>query len=158
MLYFLPTPQQRKETLVEAIKLKRPVAIKAIVTEKFKSEASKEIQQALQNFDLALQQLEFQGKRALTDLDKNPDIPNKEQARQNLQMQIEQQRTQINAQKAELLQRLNMIAQLEMNSEFLQATVDNYVEVKVGDNLYEKMSNTEVVVKDGVVVEIRGQA
>lgn len=143
---------------MEAIKLKRPVAIKAIVTEKFKSEASKEIQQALQNFDLALQQLEFQGKRALTDLDKNPDIPNKEQARQNLQMQIEQQRTQINAQKAELLQRLNMIAQLEMNSEFLQATVDNYVEVKVGDNLYEKMSNTEVVVKDGVVVEIRGQA
>lgn len=142
---------------MDSIKLKRPVAIKAIVTDKFKGEASKEIQQALQNFDLALQQLEFQGKRAMTDLDKNPDIPNKEQARQNLQMQIEQQRAQINAQKAELLQRLNMISQLEMNSEFLQATVDNYVEVKVGDNLYEKMSNTEVIVKDGIVVEIRGQ-
>lgn len=142
---------------MDTIKLKRPVAIKAIVTDKFKAEASKEIQQALQNFDLALQQLEFQGKRALTDLDKNPDIPNKEQARQNLQMQIEQQRAQINAQKAELLQRLNMISQLELNSEFLQATVDNYVDVKVGDNLYEKMSNTEVIVKDGIVVEIRGQ-
>lgn len=142
---------------MDSIKLKRPVAIKAIVTEKFKTEASKEIQQALQNFDLALQQLEFQGKRALTDLDKNPDVPNKEQARQNLQMQIDQQRGQINAQKAELLQRLNMIAQLDMDSEFLQATVDNYVEVKVGDNLYEKMSNTEVIVKDGIVVEIRGQ-
>lgn len=142
---------------MDSIKLKRPVAIKAIVTEKFKSEASKEIQQALQNFDLALQQLEFQGKRALTDLDKNPDVPNKDQARQNLQMQIEQQRAQINAQKAELLQRLNMIAQLDMNSEFMQATVDNYVEVKVGDNLYEKMSNTEVIVKDGIIVEIRGQ-
>lgn len=142
---------------MDSIKLKRPVAIKAIVTEKFKTEASKEIQQALQNFDLALQQLEFQGKRALTDLDKNPDIPNKEQARQNLQMQIDQQRGQINAQKAELLQRLNMIAQLDMDSEFLQATVDNYVEVNVGDNLYEKMSNTEVIVKDGIVIEIRGQ-
>lgn len=142
---------------MDAIKLKRPVAIKAIVTEKFKSEASKEIQQALQNFDLALQQLEFQGKRAMTDLDKNPDIPNKDQARQNLQMQIEQQRAQINSQKAELLQRLNMISQLDLNSEFLQATVDNYVDVKVGDNLYEKMSNTEVIVKDGIVVEIRGQ-
>lgn len=142
---------------MDSIKLKRPVAIKAIVTEKFKSEASREIQQALQNFDLALQQLEFQGKRAMTDLDKNPDVPNKEQARQNLQMQIEQQRAQINAQKAELLQRLNMIAQLDINSEFMQATVDNYVDVTVGDNLYEKMSNTEVIVKDGIVVEIRGQ-
>ncbi len=142
---------------MDTIKVKRPVAIKAIVTEKFKSEASREIQQALQNFDLALQQLEFQGKRAMTDLDKNPDVPNKEQARQNLQMQIEQQRAQINGQKAELLQRLNMIAQLDLNSEFMQATVDNYVDVKVGDNLYEKMSNTEVIVKDGIVVEIRGQ-
>ncbi|MGV3525699.1 MAG: YlqD family protein [Candidatus Sericytochromatia bacterium] len=143
---------------MESIKLKRPVAVKAIVTEKFKSEAQKEIQQALQNFDLALQQLEFQGKRALSDLDKNPDVPNKEQARQGLQGQIEQQRGQINGQKAELLQRLNMIAQLEMNSEFMQATVDNYVDIKVGDNLYEKLSNTEVIVKDGIVVEIRGQA
>lgn len=142
---------------MDSIKLKRPVAIKAIVTEKFKTEASKEIQQALQNFDLALQQLEFQGKRALSDVDKNPEIPNKDQARQNLQGQIEQQRAQINSQKAELLQRLNMISQLEMNSEFLQATVDNYVDVKVGDNLYEKLSNTEVIVKDGVIVEIRGQ-
>lgn len=142
---------------VDSIKLKRPVAIKAIVTEKFKTEATKEIQQALQNFDLALQQLEFQGKRAMSDLDKNPDIPNKEQARAGLQNQIDQQRAQINGQKSELLQRLNMISQLEMESEFLQATVDNFVEVKVGDNLYEKLSNTEVIVKDGVVIEIRGQ-
>lgn len=142
---------------MDSIKLKRPVAVKAIVTEKFKSEATKEIQQALQNFDLALQQLEFQGKRALTDVDKNAEIQNKDQARQNLQGQIEQQRAQINGQKAELLQRLNMISQLEMNSEFMQATVDNYVDIKVGDNLYEKLSNTEVIVKDGVVIEIRGK-
>jgi hypothetical protein len=142
---------------VESIQLKRPVAIKAIVTEKFKTEATKEIQQALQNFDLALQQLEFQGKRAMTDLEKNPDIPNKDQARAGLQNQIDQQRAQINGQKSELLQRLNMISQLDMDSEFLQATVDNFVEVKIGDNLYEKLSNTEVIVKDGVVIEIRGQ-
>ena len=105
---------------MESIQLKRPVAIKAIVTEKFKSEATKEIQQALQNFDLGLQQLEFQGKRALSDLEKNTEVPNKEQARQNLQGQIEQQRAQINSQKAELMQRLNVISQLEMDSEFLQ--------------------------------------
>lgn len=142
---------------MDSIQLKRPVAVKAIVTEKFKSEATKEIQQALQNFDLGLQQLEFQGKRALSDLEKNAEVPNKEQARQNLQGQIEQQRAQINGQKAELLQRLNVISQLEMDAEFLQATVDNYVDVKVGDNLYNKLSNTEVIVKDGVVVEIRGE-
>lgn len=143
---------------MESIQLKRPVAIKAIVTEKFKSEATKEIQQALQNLDLALQQLEFQSKRALADIDKDPQIAQKEEAKRQVNAQVDQQRNQINAQKAELLQRLNMIAQLDMDSEFLQATVDNYVEIRIGDNLYEKMSNTEVIVKDGIVVEIRGHA
>jgi uncharacterized membrane protein YfbV (UPF0208 family) len=141
---------------MQSIRLKRPVAIKAVVTEKFKTEAAKEIQQALQNFDLALQQLEFQGKRALADVE-NANIPNKAEVKANLEGQVEQQRAQINQQKAELIQRLNFISQLEMNSEFMQATVDNYVEVKVGDNLYEKLSNTEVLVKDGIIVEIRGQ-
>jgi len=142
---------------VESISLKRPVAIKAIVTDKFKEEATKEIQAALQNFDLGLQQLEFQGKKALADMEKDPQVQDKAGARQNIEGQIAQQHQQINAQKAELLQRLNVIGQLEMDSEFLQATVDNYVDVNVGDNLYDKLSNTEVVVKDGVVVEIRGE-
>lgn len=142
---------------MESISLKRPVAIKAIVTEKFKEEATKEIQAALQNFDLGLQQLEFQGKKAISEMEKDPQVQDKAAARQNLEAQIAQQHQQINAQKAELLQRLNVISQLEMSSEFLQATVDNYVEVKVGDNLYDKLSNTEVIVKDGVVVEIRGE-
>lgn len=142
---------------MEAIKLKRPVAIKAIVTETFKEEATKEIQQGLKNMDLALQQLEFQGKRALSEIDKNPQIQNRDQEKQNLQRQMDEQRNQILSQKNELLQRMNFISQLEMDSEFLQATVDNYVEVKVGDNLYQKLSNTEVIVKDGIIIEIRGE-
>lgn len=142
---------------MESIKLKRPVAIKAIVTEVFKAEAAKELQQGLQNLDLGLQQLEFQGKRALSEIDKDAQVPNKEEVKENLQMQVEQQRNQLLSQKNELLQRLNFIAQLELNSEFMQATVDNYVDVKVGDNLYEKLSNTEVIIKDGVIIEIRGQ-
>jgi len=76
---------------------------------------------------------------------------------ENLRAGIEQERQRIMAQKNDFLQRLNMIAQLELNSEFLQATVENYVQVNVGDNLYEKLSNTEVILKDGVVVEVRGQ-
>ncbi|GIW23143.1 MAG: hypothetical protein KatS3mg068_2150 [Candidatus Sericytochromatia bacterium] len=101
-----------------------------------------------------MQQLEFQGKKALSELEKQK--PSPEQV-ENLKMQIEQERQRLLVNKQELLQRLNIISQLEMNSEFLQGTLDNYVEIKVGDNLYEKMSNTEVILKDGVVVEIRGK-
>lgn len=137
---------------MESISLKRQVAIKAIVTEVFKTNASGEIKQNLQQIDVNMQQLEFQAKRAVADAEKQGATPDQVE---NLKMQIEQQRQQLLAGKQELLQRLNMIAQLEMNSEFLQGTLDNYVEVKVGDNLYEKVSNAEIILKDGVVVEIR---
>ena len=59
--------------------------------------------------------------------------------------------------KEELTQRRSIIKGLELNTEFVQGVVDNFVEIKVGDNLYEKLSNTEVLIKDGVVVEIRGR-
>jgi len=146
---------------MESISLKRQVAIKAIVTDAFKQNVTAEIQQALQQLDLNLQQLEFQGKRAMADLEKKgitPAGPQQQAQMDALRQSIEQERDRLMQGKNEMLQRLNMVSQLEMNSEFLQGTVDNYVDVKVGDNLYEKLSNTEVILKDGVVVEIRGQA
>ncbi|MBC7473438.1 MAG: YlqD family protein [Candidatus Sericytochromatia bacterium] len=139
---------------MKSISLKRQVAIKAIVTDVFKANASNEIQQQLQQLDLNMQQLEFQAKRAITDLEKQKPSAG---ALDNLKAQIDQERQRIAMSKSDLLQRMNMIAQLEMNSEFIQGTLDNYVSVNVGDNLYDKLSNTEIVLKDGVVVEIRGQ-
>ncbi len=139
---------------MKSISLKRQVAVKAIVTDVFKTNASNEIQQSLQQLDLNLQQLEFQAKRAIADLEKQKASP---ADMDNIKGQIEQERQRLLLNKNELLQRLNVIAQLEMNSEFLQGTLENYVEIKVGDNLYDKLSNTEVILKDGVVVEIRGQ-
>jgi hypothetical protein len=146
---------------MESISLKRQVAIKAIVTDVFKQNVTAEIQQALQQIDLNLQQLEFQGKRAMADLEKkalSPAGPQQAAQMEALSQSIEQERDRLAQAKNEMLQRLQMISQLEMNSEFVQGTVDNYVDIKVGDNLYEKLSNTEVILKDGIVVEIRGEA
>jgi hypothetical protein len=139
---------------MKSISLKRQVAVKAIVTETFKANASNEIQQSLQQMDLNLQQLEFQAKRAISDLEKQKPGPGD---MDNLKAQIEQERQRLLVSKNELLQRLNIIAQLELNTEFLQGTLDNYVSVSVGENLYDKLSNAEIILKDGVVVEIRGQ-
>lgn len=138
---------------LKSINVKRQVVVKAIVTEVFKTNASNEIQQNLQQIDTSLQQLEFQGKRALTDMEKQKAKPEEVE---NVKMQIEQEKQRLLAGKQELLQRLNSIAQLELNTHFAQGTLDNYIELNVGDNLYEKMSNSEVIIKDGVVVEIRG--
>lgn len=144
---------------MDSISLKRQVALKAIVTDTFKAQASAELQSALQQLDMALQQLEFQAKRAVADLEKKlttPIGPQGQQQMAELQGQIDQERARLQMQKNEFLQRLNMISQLEPGSEFVQGVVDNYVDVKVGDNLYEKLSNTEIIIKDGIVTEIRG--
>lgn len=144
---------------MESISLKRQVAIKAIVTDNFRTQAMAELQSALQQLDLAVQQLEFQAKRAIADLEKKSTTPPGPQAQaemEGLKAQIDQERARLHMQKNEFLQRLNMINQLELGAEFVQGVVDNYVEVKIGDNLYEKLSNTEIVVKDGIVTEIRG--
>lgn len=61
--------------MADTLALRRQVVIKAIVTETFKQQAGAELQAALQNVDMNLQQLEFQGKRAIADLEKKSVSP-----------------------------------------------------------------------------------
>ncbi|HEY9765110.1 MAG TPA: YlqD family protein [Chroococcales cyanobacterium] len=142
----------------ESLSLRRQVTIKAIVTETFKQQAAAELQQALQQLDLQLEQLEFQGKRALQDLEKkgiSPAGPQLTQQMEGLKEQIGEERNRLMSAKNDLLQRLNMISSLEPDSEFVQGQVDNFVEVSVGDNLYAKMAAPDIILKDGIVTEIR---
>lgn len=139
---------------MQSISLRRQVTIVAIVTEQFRQQATAELQAGLQQMDMEAQQLEFQGKRALTDFEKRgasaPEL-------ENIKEQIEEQRQRIKSQKAELLAKLDMIGKLDIGSEFIQGTVDNFVDVKVGDHIYAKLANPQVIVKDGIVQEIRGE-
>jgi len=45
--------------------------------------------------------------------------------------------------------------ELQLNTEYTQGTLDGMVDVSVGDNLFDKISRTEILVKDGIVLEIR---
>ncbi|MBU6429041.1 MAG: hypothetical protein KGR26_08530, partial [Cyanobacteria bacterium REEB65] len=125
--------------------------IKAIVTDQFKHAAGAELQAALQQVDEQIQQMEFQARRAQSELEKKgtPDQINQ------LKAQIDADRQRLNATKNEIMQKLHIIGQLQQGQEFIQGNVDNFVDVKVGDNLYAKLAAPEIIVKDGVVVEIR---
>jgi YlqD protein len=77
------------------------------------------------------------------------------QQTRNLRAQLELERQRQEATKAELQARLREAQDLELNSEFTQGTIEGMVEVAVGDNLFDKISRTEIIVKDGIVLEIR---
>jgi hypothetical protein len=144
--------------MAETIQLMRQVAVKAIVTENFKAQVANEIERNLQQIDAELQQLEFKGKRAIADIEKrggNPPSP-------EIKMQIETIRQQVEAEKMRLAQlreemgaQKTALAELPIGSVVTQFTVENPIEVRIGENIFQRLEGGEILVKDGVIQEIR---
>ncbi|MBI2201125.1 MAG: YlqD family protein [Armatimonadetes bacterium] len=126
----------------------RPVVIKAIVTEGFKRLYIQDLEDAVKRVDVIVQQLDTQIRRTELERQVTP------QARA-IRQQLELERARQEATRAELTMRLREAQELELNSEFTQGTLESLVEVKVGDNLFTKLGRTEIVVKDGIIMEIR---
>jgi hypothetical protein len=135
-----------------SITVQRPVVIKAIVTEAFKRLYMADLEDAIKRVDAIMQQIEVQVRRFELERQVTP------QQTRNLRAQLELERQRQEATKIELQARLREAQDLELNSEFSQGTIEGTVEVAVGDNLFDKISRTEVVVKDGIVLEIRESA
>ncbi len=131
-----------------AITVARPVVIKAIVTESFKRLYTQELQSAIGRVEELVGQLDAQIRRTELERQITP------QARA-IRQQLELERARQEAGRAELGARLREAEGLELNSEFPQGTIDSFTEVKIGDNLFQKIGRTEIVVKDGIIVEVR---
>ncbi|MEX0765901.1 MAG: YlqD family protein [bacterium] len=126
----------------------RPVVIKAIVTEGFKRLYLQDLDEAIKRVDTIVQQLDMQIRRTELERQVSP------QSRA-IRQQLELERARQEGTKAELSMRLREAQELALNSEFTQGTVESLVEVNVGDNLFTKLGRTEIVVKDGIIMEIR---
>jgi hypothetical protein len=134
-----------------AITLQRPVVIKTIVTEAFKRLYVSDLEDAIKRVDALVQQIDVQARRFELERQVSP------QARA-VRQQLEVERSRQEATRLELQARLREAQALELNTEFTQGTIEGTVEVSVGDNLFDKISQTELVVKDGIVLEIREAA
>ncbi|AFZ45807.1 hypothetical protein PCC7418_3701 [Halothece sp. PCC 7418] len=139
--------------------LKRPINLKVIVTQRWKEEVQQQLQSQINQQDGQLQQLENQGQSAIaqvTQQGSNPSDPQVQQQLRNIQNQLNQQKSKVTEQKNQALQQLQQVQLLEEGQEVGQGQLDSFVRIQVGDNLVQKM-NVEVVVKDGVIQEIRGE-
>ena len=138
--------------------LKRSIAIKAVVTQRWKEETQQLLQSQISELDGQLQQLEIQGQRAVTEIQKQslqPPGPQVAQQIESIQTQVNQQKSELLEQKNMALQQLQQVQFLELKQEVNQGQIDGYFSVKLGDNLIAKMG-VEVLLHDGVVMEIRG--
>jgi hypothetical protein len=140
------------------LSLKRAVNVRAIVTQRWKDEIQQGLQGQINEVDGQLQQLEMQGQRAIAEIKQQslqPPGPQVIQQIENIQMQVNQKKSELLEQKNAVLQQLQEVQTLELNQEVIQGQIEGMFTVDVGDNLVAKM-NVEVLLRDGVVMEIRG--
>ncbi len=133
------------------IELKRIVMVKAVVTEAFKDNLVRELERTVANMDMQLSQMENQSKSYMEDLKKKGMLQQVTQFKN----QLANEKARIQAQKQDLLNKIQEARGLVLGSEFVQGPLEGPVDVGVGDNLYKKVGAAEILVKDGVITEIR---
>ena len=83
----------------------------------------------------------------------NPLDPRVQEQVANIQQQVAGKRSEIEEQKRNLLQQQSQVRELEMDQIVEQGQLESSCEIKVGDNLVQKMQ-VAIVVKDGVIQSI----
>lgn len=129
--------------------VKRPVLIKNVVTENFKNQMIEELSNAIKQIEIRLEQMEFRGKRMIADIGK------KDQRRlSGLQEELKQEREKQIQLKEDLEYKLAEIEKLKDGELFVSGIYDSPVKIEVGDKIMEKLSQAEIIVKDGIVIQI----
>ncbi len=139
------------ETAAKKIELKRIVMVKAIVTEAFKDNLVRELERTITNIDMQISQMDNQSKDYIEDLKKKGLLQQVTQ----FKSQLATEKARLQAQKQDLLSKIQEARALVLGSEFVQGPLEGPVDVAVGDNLYKKVGAAEIIVKDGIVTEIR---
>jgi len=138
--------------------IQRQVNIKAIVTPRWKEEAQQALQTQLNQVDGQLQGLDMQLQQVLSDMQKQsiqPPGPDTLQQMEGVKMQFNQGKSELLEQKNQVLQQLQQVQTLSIEQQVDQGQVVSNFAIQVGDNLISKM-NVEILLRDGIVEEIRG--
>lgn len=134
---------------MENITLKCPVTVKAKVTEELKKRLAAEIEDGLKNVEMELQQLEFHAKRAMSE-----QAQIDAQGLPALRQQIDAEKQKRLDYKEHMTQKLKDTVELELGSEIVHGTLEQFVTLKVGDDLHKYMS-TEILLEDGKIIAFR---
>lgn len=140
------------------LQLRRTVVLKTIVTPSWKEQTQQQLQTQINQIDGQIQQLELQGQRMITEIQKQslqPPGPETLQQIDNVQMQITNNKSELLEQKNQTLQQINRVQLLEMDQEVEIGQIDSFFYLQKGDNLFQKLQ-VEVLLRDGMVEDIRG--
>ncbi|WP_245926328.1 YlqD family protein [Sulfoacidibacillus thermotolerans] len=130
--------------------IRQPVAVKVILTEETKQNWLAELRRHINSTIAELEELEFRGKQMLREAEKQG-----EAAVQAAQQHLENERNQRIARREQLIQQLTQIQQMDLNTEVPNGTLETTADIHIGDSWDKILLGSEIVLKDGIVVEIR---
>jgi len=134
------------------LKIKRPIIVKMVITEQLRTQLEVEYKQSIKKYEMELEQLQFQSKKLL-----------QEAARKGVEAQrlVQDRLTkEEKARKEKIIECKELLSQLALvpdGSEVEYTQLEGEVEVRVGDDWDKLIRRAEIVVKDGIIVEIRNE-
>ena len=140
---------QISQFIEKMLYLKRPVIVKNIVTKEFKEQQTEYLNYALEQIRVKLEQMNFQGRRLISDAAKKSQ---KEVA--ELREELRRERENQEQIKELLERRLAQISNLQEGDIFVSGTYESPVKIEMGDSIIQKLSQAEIMVKDGIVIQI----
>ncbi len=131
------------------VEVNRTITIKAIVTRRYKEQLLEELRSSIKRIEMEIQQLEFQSKRHLVDMERQ--TPSNALERKQ---QIDLEKKKRCEERARLVEKIKSNSHLEIGTEVRAGTLQGMVNVEIGDD-WDNLMNVEIVLQDGKVVEIR---
>ena len=144
--------------MADSLTIKRSITVRAVVTPRWKEDAERELSNAIANSDAQLAQLEQEGQQlveAIRSQSANPLDPRVQEQVGSVQEQVAAKRAELEEQKRQLLEQQRQVRELEMEQVVEQGQLESFTDVRVGDNLVEKLQ-VAVLVRDGVIEALEG--
>ncbi|WP_368293037.1 YlqD family protein [Dehalobacter sp. TBBPA1] len=136
---------------MSSITVFRQILIKELITEGSKSNTTKQINKEINNVMDELKKFEDNKTKALTEASLRGSDQNQ---LDRFRQQFENNSSSYHLQRDELLQKLEAVSQFKIGEEIVLASVEGPYELQIGQTLQEA-TVAEIIIKDGIVVEIR---
>jgi uncharacterized protein (DUF342 family) len=144
--------------MADSLTIKRSITVRAVVTPRWKEDAERELSNAIAGSDAQLAQLEQEGQQlvdAIRSQSANPLDPRVQEQVASVQEQVAAKRAELEEQKRQLLEQQRQVRELEMEAIVEQGQLESFTDVRVGDNLVEKLQ-VALLVRDGIIEAIEG--
>ncbi|MEY2644270.1 MAG: hypothetical protein RLZZ611_919 [Cyanobacteriota bacterium] len=144
--------------MADSLTIKRSITVRAVVTPRWKEDAERELSNAIAGSDAQLAQLEQEGQQlvdAIRSQSANPLDPRVQEQVASVQEQVAAKRAELEEQKRQLLEQQRQVRELEMEAIVEQGQLESFTDVRVGDNLVEKLQ-VALLVRDGMIEAIEG--